>query len=236
MAERKQPVEQADKEHTRPRNLIPSVREDYSQPFITQQAKLYSLHAQQVFSRGFDSCSRSLYTLSYVLRLIGTDDQASEVAALIEKEFTAVSTDLVNEITRTQMLLDNNGIDATVNYTAPQVVEAKISAPFAFKYLALIQSYDQFIGKLDALWFSAQIDDKHYAARIYEWKRRLQRLAGRVRQITSRAVIAARRAEEKEQQAEDAEMTKAESEAAGTAESVIAVAKANDREPAAAAA
>ena len=48
---------------------------------------------------------------------------------------------------------------------------------------------------LDALWLSCVISDSQYARGVYEWKRRILRLAGQIRQIATRAVLAARRKE-----------------------------------------
>ena len=58
---------------------IPSVRQDNSRPFLTQAALLNSLHAQQVFDRGYEMCANALFSLSVVLRFIGTEAQAQEV-------------------------------------------------------------------------------------------------------------------------------------------------------------
>ena len=43
---------------------IPSVRQDHSRPFLTQKAMLSSLHAQQVFDRGYEMCANALFSLS----------------------------------------------------------------------------------------------------------------------------------------------------------------------------
>ena len=48
---------------------------------------------------------------------------------------------------------------------------------------------------LDALWLSCVITDSQYARGVYEWKRRILRLAGQIRQLATRAVLAARRKE-----------------------------------------
>ena len=71
----------------RPRNAstqIPSVRQDNSRPFLTQKVVLSSLHAQQVFDRGYEMCANALFSLSVVLRFIGSEAQAQEVDALVD--------------------------------------------------------------------------------------------------------------------------------------------------------
>ena len=51
------------------------------------------------------------------------------------------------------------------------------------------------LAQMDALWLSSVVTDSQYARGVYEWKRRILRLAGQIRQIASRAVLAARRKE-----------------------------------------
>jgi hypothetical protein len=63
---------------------IPTVRLSNSRPFITQKALLNSLHAQQIFERGFDMCANALFSLTVVLRFIGTEDQAQGVEAMVD--------------------------------------------------------------------------------------------------------------------------------------------------------
>jgi hypothetical protein len=65
---------------------IPSVRQDNSRPFLTQKALLNSLHAQQVFDRGYEMCANALFSLSVVLRFIGSEAQAQEVDALVDTQ------------------------------------------------------------------------------------------------------------------------------------------------------
>jgi hypothetical protein len=64
---------------TRPPAFIPSASHDISRPYFTQKVRLHSLHAQQVFDRGFELCANAIFSLSVVLRVIGTDEQAREV-------------------------------------------------------------------------------------------------------------------------------------------------------------
>ena len=61
------------------------------------------------------------------------------------------------------------------------------------------------MANMDALWLSCVITDTQYARGVYEWKRRILRLAGQIRQIATRAVLAARRKETAEIAAEPSE-------------------------------
>jgi len=49
------------------------------------------------------------------------------------------------------------------------------------------------VGKFDTLWLSGSIPDGNYSSSLYEWKRRLLRIAGGFRGLASRASIAARK-------------------------------------------
>ncbi|MBN8633412.1 MAG: hypothetical protein J0L76_21460 [Rhodobacterales bacterium] len=182
----------------RPRNAstqIPSVRQDNSRPFLTQKVVLSSLHAQQVFDRGYEMCANALFSLSVVLRFIGTEVQAQEVDALVDSLIDQTLEDLRRESLRLGEVAESNGIETAIGYTSAKAVEAQITSPRAIRYLAIIREFDGLLAQMDALWLSSVITDSQYARGVYEWKRRILRLAGQIRQIASRAVLAARRKE-----------------------------------------
>lgn len=182
----------------RQRNLstqIPSVRQDNSRPFLTQKAVLNSLHAQQVFDRGYEMCANALFSLSVVLRFIGTDAQAQEVDVLVDSLIDQTLEDLRRESLRLREVAESNGIETAIGYTSAKAVEAQITSPRAIRYLAIIREFDGLLAQMDALWLSSVVTDSQYARGVYEWKRRILRLAGQIRQIASRAVLAARRKE-----------------------------------------
>ena len=182
----------------RQRNLstqIPSVRQDNSRPFLTQKAVLNSLHAQQVFDRGYEMCANALFSLSVVLRFIGTEAQAQEVDALVDALIDQTLEDLRSESLRLREVAESNGIETAIGYTSAKAVEAQITSPRAIRYLAIIREFDGMLAQMDALWLSSVVTDSQYARGVYEWKRRILRLAGQIRQIASRAVLAARRKE-----------------------------------------
>ncbi|WP_300322208.1 hypothetical protein, partial [Accumulibacter sp.] len=67
------------------------------------------------------------------------------------------------------------------------------------------------------------ISDSQYARGVYEWKRRILRLAGQIRQIATRAVLAARRKEtasETVAEEGDIQLVKIEDLATGSATAV----------------
>ena len=184
---------------------IPSVRQDHSRPFLTQKAMLSSLHAQQVFDRGYEMCANALCSLSVVLRFIGSEAQAQEVDALVDALINQTLEDLRKESLRIREIVESNGIETAIGYTSARTVEAQITSPRAIRYLAIIREFDSLLAQMDALWLSSVVTDSQYARGVYEWKRRILRLAGQIRQIASRAVLAARRKEAREMVAEGGE-------------------------------
>jgi hypothetical protein len=174
---------------------IPSVRPDNSRPFLTQKVVLSSLHAQQVFDRGYEMCANALFSLSVVLRFIGSEAQAQEVDALVDGLIDQGLGDLRQESRRLREVAESNGIENAIGYTSAKTVEVQITSPRAIRYLAIIGEFDGMLALMDALWLSSVVTDSQYARGVYEWKRRILRLAGQIRQIASRAVLAARRKE-----------------------------------------
>jgi hypothetical protein len=198
---------------------IPSVRQDNSRPFLTQKALLNSLHAQQIFDRGYEMCANALFSLSVVLRFIGSEEQAQEVDALVDTQIDQTLEEIRKESLRLKEVAEGNGIETAIGYTSAKAIDVQITSPRSIKYLAIIREFDAMMTHLDALWLSCVISDSQYARGVYEWKRRILRLAGQIRQIATRAVLAARRKETGGVVAEDKELPAVEHrdlETAGT--------------------
>ena len=174
--------------------MATAVRDSKSHPFFVQKVKLQSFHAQQVFDRGFDLCSNAIFSLSVVLRIIGTDEQAREVEGIVDERLNKMFEDMRSEVARLEKVAETNGIEFTgVEYSRPRDVEVRITSPRAVRYLGLIREFDGMVAKLDTLWLSGIIPDGNYSRGIYEWKRRLLRLVGTIRSLSRRAMIAARK-------------------------------------------
>jgi hypothetical protein len=191
---------------------IPSIRQDNSRPFLTQKALLYSLHAQQIFDRGYEMCANALFSLSVVLRFIGTEEQAQEVDAMVDTLISQSLEGIQKESLRLKDIAESNGIETSIGYTSARTVDVQITSPRSIKYLAIIREFDSMMANMDALWLSCVITDTQYARGVYEWKLRILRLAGQIRQIATRAVLAARRKENSKVIAEANETQVAEAE------------------------
>jgi hypothetical protein len=198
--------------------MAPSPTPEKSRPDFTQKVKLQSLHAQQVFDRGFELCASAIFSLSVVLRAIGTDSQARDVEGLVDERMNKVFEDIRSEAARLEKLAEANGIEFKgIEYSHPRETEAKITSPRVVQYLGIIREFDSLVAKLDTLWLSGAIPDGNYSRSIYEWKRRLLRLAGGIRSIAGQAMIVAR----KQQEAQGATKGAADSGAEGEAAAIV---------------
>lgn len=164
-----------------------------SNPYFVQKVRLQSFHAQQVFERGFDICARSIFSLSVVLRVIGSDEQARSVEGIADGRLNTAVDEVRAETLRLDKLAETNGIEFTgVAYTSPREFEAQITSPRAVRYIGIIREFDGLVAKFDTLWLSGAIPDGDYSRHVYQWKRGLLRLAGDIGQIARRAMNAAR--------------------------------------------
>lgn len=173
-----------------------------SRPYVVQQIPLQSFHAQQVFKRGFEIYSRSIYSLSVVLRATTDEEKIRMMEGVIDEKLNNSNEDLRKEIEQLRKVAEDNGITlGKVDYSNPGTVEAKISSHRAARYVNLIREYDSLIASLDALWLSGMIPDRDYSQKIYEWKRRILRIATHVTGVV-RQLAAESRKKEVEEKAE----------------------------------
>ncbi|MDO8293980.1 MAG: hypothetical protein Q7T29_14130 [Gallionella sp.] len=189
----------------KPSSNIPTVRLSNSRPFITQKAVLNSLHAQQIFERGYDMCANGLFSLTVVLRFIGTEEQAQAVETMVDDLLNKALDEIRQEIARMKELSESNGCETMISYTNSRTVEIQITSPRSIRFLAIIREFDQLIAAMDTLWLACLIDDTHYAIEAYQWKRRILRVAGQIRSLATRAILAARKKETVELAAEEKE-------------------------------
>ena len=177
---------------------IPSVRLSNSRPYITQKALLNSLHAQQIFERGYDMCANGLFSLTVVLRFIGTEDQAKAVEAMVDELLDNTLEEIRQDALRLKELGETNGCETMIGYTNARTIEIQITSPRSIRFLAIIREFDELIAKMDTLWLACVIDDTSYAIEAYQWKRKILRLAGQIRILATRAILAARKKENAE--------------------------------------
>ncbi len=176
---------------------MPAARDNAkSHPFFIHKVKLHSFHAQQVFDRSFEVCASAIFTLTIVLRIVGTDEQAREVEAIVDERLRKMFEDMRAETVRLDKVAEGDGTEFSgIDYSRPKEIDARINSPRAVRFVGLIREFDGLVSKFDTLWLSGVIPDSDYSRNLYDWKRRLIRLARGIRSISGRAMSAARRKE-----------------------------------------
>jgi hypothetical protein len=163
-----------------------------SLPFYRHRIRLNSFHAQQLYDRIFQRTARAIYSLSVVLRVIGTEEQAREVEGIIEERMNNILNEMRNESERASKLAESNGIDfGTIEYSNPRDIDVKIDSPNVMRCVVLIREFDVLIEKLDTIWLSGIITNDKYLSIIYQWKRSLYRLFNMIYFVSRRTFASA---------------------------------------------
>ncbi len=157
-----------------------------ARPAWRRRITLNTAFAQRVYKRTFDRMKADLFVLTVRTCAQGQNEAAAAAEQFLEEQFGKVREDLNGELERAEVLMDHAGIDSMPVYEEALATEAEITTPNAGQYLSLIESLDQFLMRLDALWLTGKVETKHRTARSHEWQRRLIKLAGRVRDLGDR--------------------------------------------------
>lgn len=145
------------------------------------------------------------FSLTVVLRFIGTEEQAQAVEGMVDELLNKTLAEIRQEVVRMQELSEANGCETSIGYTNSRTIEIQITSPRSIRFLAIIREFDGLIAQMDALWLACLIDDTNYAIEAYQWKRKILRLAGQIRTLATRAILAARKKENAEIAAEEKE-------------------------------
>lgn len=163
----------------------PKRRRVMTLPTLRVDITLNTDFAQRVYRRVWDRLKADIYILTVRSRAVGRDDIAETSEQLLRDQFKKLQTDLSADIERADILLDKLGITELGQYGGAVTKVAEYTTPQAKQYLDLVLSMDQLIMRLDALWLNGEIETKACKVRSHEWKRRIVKLANRIRQISS---------------------------------------------------
>jgi hypothetical protein len=149
-----------------------------------------------------------------------------EVEDIADAHINSIFDAMRDETVRLGHLAEKHGIELTgIDYSSPKDVDAMITSPRAVRYLALIREFDALVARFDVLWLSGTMPDGDYSRHVYEWKRKLLRVAGDIRTIARRAMNAARRKDTPSEPAPQAEPAPSTAVDAETTNAPIGAAK-----------
>ncbi|MEA3410069.1 MAG: hypothetical protein U9R74_00840 [Pseudomonadota bacterium] len=164
-----------------------------SNPSITREITFDTEFAQRVYRRIFVACSRALFVVDVVLRVIGTDEEFDQVDKLVIDKLQGAHDDLAAEIERLEEMAEARSVSQAPSYSFPKTVRIEITSPRANQFLGLIVQYDRFVSLLDTLWLNGVLDGKQRTEGSYAWQNHLIVVGRSLMSIKGRAMEAASR-------------------------------------------
>lgn len=158
-------------------------KRQHSVPYLEQELRLQSEHAQHAFKRTFFRVSRALYAIDVIMHLIGNDKTAAKAAESVNALIDRCASDLRDELTRYQKICKDNGVPDRVKFTNPMITVVRISSPFDSRYLALLLALDDVMATTEVLRITAVFDSKQKEALLtfqYAARQRVMNVGSRI--------------------------------------------------------
>lgn len=160
-----------------------NTKRQHSVPYLEQELRLHSEHAQHAFRRVFPRVSRALYAIDVIMHLIGNDKTAAKAAESVNALIDRCASDLREDVARYQKLCKDNGVPDRVKFTNPMMTAVRISSPFDSRYLALLLALDDFVSVTEVLRITAVFDAKQKEALLnaqYTARQRVMNVGSRI--------------------------------------------------------
>lgn len=160
-----------------------NAKRQHSVPYLEQEVRLHSEHAQHAFRRMFSRVSRALYAIDVIMHLIGNDQTAVKAAESVNTLIDRCANDLREEVERYRKICTDNGAPERVKFTNPLITAVRISSPHDSRYLALLTSLDELMSVTEVLRIAAVFDVKHKEALLnfqYTARQRVMNVGSRI--------------------------------------------------------
>jgi len=161
----------------------------HATPVMKRSIELRTDKGQRVYRRAFDRLRADLYVLTVRTRVMGHDDAARAIEAIISEAFEHVTRDLKADLERTEVLIDSVKLDEYADYPLALREQARFSTPRARQYLLLIEQMDELLVRYDALWLHGIIETPVHVQRSQAWQQRLLKVANRLRELANRTRV-----------------------------------------------
>jgi hypothetical protein len=160
-----------------------NAKRQHSVPYLEQEVRLHSEHAQHAFRRMFSRVSRALYAIDVIMHLIGNDQTAAEAAESVSTLIDRCANDLREEIERYRKICIDNGAPERAKFTNPLITAVRISSPHDSRYLALLAALDELISVTEVLRIAAVFNVKQKEALLnfqYTARQRVMNIGSRI--------------------------------------------------------
>lgn len=192
-----------------------NAKRQHSVPYLEQEVRLNSEHAQHAFRRTFPRVSRALYAIDVIMHLIGNEKMAAKAAESVNTLIDRCANDLVDDLARYEKVCKDNGVPDRVRFTNPLVTPVRISSPFDSRYLGLLQKLDDFVAATEVLRITAVFDARQKEALLnaqYMARQRVMNIGSRIIGHANAAWETAAKAGKKQEAAEAGAIQPAEEE------------------------
>ena len=198
-----------------------------SKAVLSKRVDLDTTPAQKALEKDFNVLQGHLFRINYMSEIIANQNDTQEVVSktneAVAEVFEKAITHILKEQSRLDTLIDQNKLnEADMHHDNPVSYQVEISSPLAQKLILLYVQYDSLIKKSEFLYLNSLFEPKQAQNLQYEYKRVVERVGGRIRDLASKL--------HKAQQIATEESKKNDREKKGAASEVMEESKKNDRE------
>lgn len=163
-----------------------------SRPTVKRTVEYHSIQAQRVIQRSFTRVKGAFYSISIILNTLTKDDEVVQrIDDYVDQQFMVVEKEILDAQARIKKILDDNGIEESINYSNPKKFTLFIDSPRINNFLKLLTQLDRLILLMDTAWLANELNDVQLKNGSYQWQRRVMKFAGSIVNLENRARSAA---------------------------------------------
>lgn len=151
-----------------------------SRAVLTKRVVLHSSPAQRILERSFETVSNRLYDISVMIPLLTNDEIAEKVEQITISAFEEVESTIENKIAQLEELMNQNEIEANIQFTSSKTYSCELTTRYAARYLRLVLRYQDLVTMLEALWLNEFLDNTQRNRGIFSYQRRVGKLMGKL--------------------------------------------------------
>lgn len=162
-----------------------------SKAVLRKQINLDTTPAQKALEKDFNVLQGHLFRINYMSEIIANQNDTHELVKETNDAVAEVLDKAISHILKEQdrliHLIDQNGLDETdMQHDNPVSFQVEMSTPLAQKLILLYQEYDSLTKKSDFLYLNALFESKQTQKLQYEYKRVVEKVGGRIRDLASK--------------------------------------------------
>ena len=162
-----------------------------SKAILRKRIDLDTTPAQKALEKDYNVLQGHLFRINYMSEIIAnqndTQDIVTETNKVVDEVLERSITHILKEQERLNTIIDQNGLDENdMEHDNPVSFHVEMSTPVAQKLIMLYQQYDSLIKKSDFLYLNSLFDSKQAQNLQYEYKRVVEKVGGKIRDLASK--------------------------------------------------